>query len=203
MSGSSFKLYVISAAVVVFLALVVAAWMGNLTISFLPSPSTRNWIALFVAGVFILVVGLGGLVTFFFVLVSAVFWIKLRDEEFVKWQPALWVYPPVLILFLYLLLLRVNALSFSAGVPGEVVVAALLFYIGAVVYLAAVTRKMGHHIFAAGYLLMPLFIFLYFFVFLVNDFRLWRTQRKMPKLFKAKKKEAEGEDWQKIVKEEA
>lgn len=199
--SSTFKLFVGSAAVVVFFALVVSAYMGNLTFQFSPS-QPRNLIALFVAGAFSLVLGLGGLVTFLFVLVSAVFWIKLREEEFVRWQPALWVYPPVLILFLYLLLLRVNALSFSAGVLGEVVVAALLFYIGAVVYLAAVTRKMGYHVFAVGYLLMPFLIFLYFFVFLVNDFRLWRTQRKMPELFKAKKKEAEGEDWQKIVREE-
>jgi len=198
---SSFKIFIISAVVVTCVAIAVSSYMGNLTFGFSLS-QPQSLIALFVAGAFSLVLGLGGLVTFFFVLVSAVFWIKLKDEEFVKWQPALWVYPPVLILFLYLLLLRVNALSFFEGVPGEVVVAALLFYVGVVVYLAAVTRKMGHHIFTAGYLLMPLFIFLYFFVFLVNDFRLWRTQRKMPKLFKAKKKEAEGEDWQKIVKEE-
>jgi len=114
-----------------------------------------------------------------FIAFSAVFYNKLGSEDFVKYQPRLWIYP--VLLFTYLLLVAMLKVQVRAE-WNPAMLSFLLFYLGSAIYLGwfivirMVTEMPGGHLTTFLILIFsPFFLPLLFIVFLIKNVLIWRS----------------------------
>jgi len=115
-----------------------------------------------------------------FIAVSAVFYRKLSGEDFVKYQPRLWIYPPIL--FTYLLLIATLNISIARFEWNPATLSFLLFYLGSAIYLGwfivirMITEMPGGPLVTLLILVFsPFFLPLLFVAFLIKNALIWRS----------------------------
>jgi hypothetical protein len=118
-------------------------------------------------------------ISILFIVVSAIFYRKLSGEDFVRYQPRLWIYPPLL--FTYLLLIAMLNITVKAE-WNVATLSFLLFYLGSAIYLGwfivirMITEMPGGPLVILLVLVFsPFFLPLLFVVFLIKNVLIWRS----------------------------